>query len=209
MNVEIQIPVILGRPFLAIANALINCRTGIMKLSFGNLTVELNIFDISRQPFDYERARSAYAIEEIVEKTVNEPIVEDQLGTCLTTFGGDMDLETLLEQADTLLDLTPETETDIGETTETSSPDPSPSAVEPAKRELKPLPDTLKYKYLDLFESLPVIIAADLNETQEQKLLNVLKEHKAIGWSIGDIKGISPAVVMHKIHLEENAKPSR
>jgi hypothetical protein len=55
-----------------------------------------------------------------------------------------------------------------------------------------------------------VIIAADLNETQEQKLLDVLKEHKeAIGWSIGDIKGICPAVVMHKIHLEENAKPSR
>jgi hypothetical protein len=51
MNVEIQIPVILGRPFLATANALINCRTGVMKLSFGNMTVELNIFDISRQPF--------------------------------------------------------------------------------------------------------------------------------------------------------------
>jgi hypothetical protein len=54
MNVEIQIQVILGCPFLATANALINCRTGVMKLSFGNMTVELNIFDISRQPFDYE-----------------------------------------------------------------------------------------------------------------------------------------------------------
>jgi hypothetical protein len=39
--------------------------------------------------------------------------------------------------------------------------------------------------------------------------LNVLKEHKeATGWSIEDIKGISPAVVMRKIHLEENAKTS-
>jgi hypothetical protein len=44
-NVGIQIPVILGRPFLATANALINCRTGAMKISFGNMTVELNIFD--------------------------------------------------------------------------------------------------------------------------------------------------------------------
>jgi hypothetical protein len=45
-----------------------------------------------------------------------------------------------------------------------------------------------------------------LDEAQEQKLLNVLRKHKeAIGWSIGDIKGISLAVVMHKIHLEENA----
>jgi hypothetical protein len=72
------------------------------------------------------------------------PSVEDQLGTCLTAFGGDMDLETLLEVADALLDSTLETETDTGETTETSSPDLCPSAAEHAKRELKPLPNTLK-----------------------------------------------------------------
>jgi hypothetical protein len=33
-NLGSQILVILGRPFLAIANAQINCRTGIMKISF-------------------------------------------------------------------------------------------------------------------------------------------------------------------------------
>jgi len=32
-NVGVQIPVILGRPFLATANALINCRTGVRSLS--------------------------------------------------------------------------------------------------------------------------------------------------------------------------------
>jgi hypothetical protein len=42
-----QIPVILGRPFLAMANALINCRMGVMKISFGNMIVELNIFNIN------------------------------------------------------------------------------------------------------------------------------------------------------------------
>jgi hypothetical protein len=41
-------------------------------------------------------------------------------------------------------------------------------------------------------------------------LLDVLREHKeAIGWTIDDIKGIRPSVVMHRIHLEEDAKPSR
>jgi hypothetical protein len=86
VNVEIKIPVILGHPFLATANALINCRTGVMKLSFGNMTVELNIFYISRQPFDYEGARSACAIKEIVEETVNESSIEDRLGKSLTSF---------------------------------------------------------------------------------------------------------------------------
>jgi hypothetical protein len=54
LNVGIKTPMILGRPFLATANALINCRTRVMKISFGNMTVELNIFDISRQPFEHE-----------------------------------------------------------------------------------------------------------------------------------------------------------
>jgi hypothetical protein len=43
-----QIHVILGHPFLAMANALINCRNGVMKISFGNMTIELNIFNISK-----------------------------------------------------------------------------------------------------------------------------------------------------------------
>jgi len=38
------IPVIIGCPFLATANANINCRTRIMKIRFGNLKVKLNIF---------------------------------------------------------------------------------------------------------------------------------------------------------------------
>ena len=33
------IPIILGRPFLAIANALINCRNGLMNFSFGSMTL--------------------------------------------------------------------------------------------------------------------------------------------------------------------------
>ena len=39
--------------------------------------------------------------------------------------------------------------------------------------------------------------------------MQVLKEHKtAIGWTIADIKGISPSTCMHHILLEEGAKPS-
>jgi hypothetical protein len=67
VNVEIQVPFILGHPFLVTANTLINCRTGVMKISFGNMTVELNIFDINKQPFEYEEVRSVCLIEEIVK----------------------------------------------------------------------------------------------------------------------------------------------
>ncbi|KAH9768606.1 hypothetical protein KPL71_011668 [Citrus sinensis] len=38
----------------------------------------------------------------------------------------------------------------------------------------------------------------------------VLRDHKtAIGWTIADIKGISPSMCMHRILLEEGSKPTR
>ena len=38
------IPIILGNPFLATSNAIINCRNGVVQLTFGNMILELNIF---------------------------------------------------------------------------------------------------------------------------------------------------------------------
>jgi hypothetical protein len=49
-----EISMILGRPFLVTTNALINCRSGVMKICFENMTVELNIFQIRKQPLDYD-----------------------------------------------------------------------------------------------------------------------------------------------------------
>jgi len=46
------IHVILGRSFLATSNALINYRNGVMKLSFGNMTLKMNVFNICKQPGD-------------------------------------------------------------------------------------------------------------------------------------------------------------
>jgi hypothetical protein len=59
-------PVILGRPFLATSNALINCRNGLMKLSFGNMTIEMNIFNICKQPGDDNDLQEVDSIEELV-----------------------------------------------------------------------------------------------------------------------------------------------
>ena len=59
-------------------------------------------------------------------------------------------------------------------------------------------------------ETLLVIIANNLTSLQEDRLIRVLKEHKtAIGCTIADIKGISPSICMHRIHLEDGAKPTR
>ena len=87
--------------------------------------------------------------------------------------------------------------------------DPPPPKGDPVF-ELKPLPDNLKYAYLDEKKIYPVIISANLSEKEEEKLLKTLKKHcAAIGYTLDDLKGISPTLCQHKINLEEDAKPVR
>ncbi|XP_073119687.1 uncharacterized protein [Henckelia pumila] len=75
---------------------------------------------------------------------------------------------------------------------------------------LKTLPNHLKYVFLGEGETLPVIISNSLEAEQEEQLVKVLKENKtAIGWTIADIKGISPSTCMHQILMEDGANPSR
>ncbi|KAL0391175.1 UNVERIFIED_CONTAM: Retrovirus-related Pol polyprotein from transposon.6 [Sesamum calycinum] len=82
--------------------------------------------------------------------------------------------------------------------------------IDAPKLELKPLPEHLKYIYLGNEETLPAIISSKLSKEHEEKLVTLLREHRtAIGWTLADIKGISPAMCMHRIYLEDNTKPSR
>ena len=51
--------------------------------------------------------------------------------------------------------------------------------------DLKQLPNTLKYAYLDEKKIHPVIISANLSEHEEKKLLKTLKKHRAaIGYTL-------------------------
>ena len=57
-------------------------------------------------------------------------------------------------------------------------------------------------------KTLPVIISSKLSTLEEEKLIRVLKDYKkAIEWTIANIKGISLSTCMHRILLEEDAKP--
>ncbi|XP_073049540.1 uncharacterized protein [Primulina eburnea] len=62
-----------GRPFLATSNALINCRNGIMKLSFDNMTLELNVFNLCKQLHDKgDESEDENLIETLVEENIQE-----------------------------------------------------------------------------------------------------------------------------------------
>ena len=69
-----HVPIILGRPFLATSNSIIICRNGVMQLTFGNMTLELNIFHLSKkhmQPVE-DDCEEVYIIDTILEEQANE-----------------------------------------------------------------------------------------------------------------------------------------
>ncbi|XP_070029698.1 uncharacterized protein [Nicotiana sylvestris] len=89
------------------------------------------------------------------------------------------------------------------------TPPTKTSIEEPPVLELKPLPPHLKYEFLGPSSTFPVILSSCLTNIQVDATLVVLQKwKKAIGWTLADIRGISPAFCMHKIILEDNAKPS-
>ena len=62
-------PIILGRPFLATSNAIINYQNGVMQLTFGNMTLELNIFYLSKKHMQLveEGPKEVFIIDTILE----------------------------------------------------------------------------------------------------------------------------------------------
>ena len=65
-----QVPIILGRPILATTNAIINYRNGVMQFTFGNMTLELNIFHLSNRdkPVEDKELKS----EEVCQSGISE-----------------------------------------------------------------------------------------------------------------------------------------
>ena len=80
-----QIPIILGRSFLATTNATIHCREGLMTLSFGNMTVNLNIFNVIKEVGDDEDICEVNVIESIVQEFVDHFSCDNPLKSCLVS----------------------------------------------------------------------------------------------------------------------------
>ena len=70
-------PIILGRPFLATANANINCKSGLMDISFGDQKVTLNVFRTSKTLREEEDCYTIDMIDGLTEDSlVNNEAVE-------------------------------------------------------------------------------------------------------------------------------------
>ena len=196
------VPIILGRPFLATSNAIINFRNGVMQLTFGNMTLELNIFPLSKkhmQPVE-DGSEEVCIIDTILEEQADQQrkqdLLNEELAKCSEGQQEAQDMKIVQGQWRKKQEILPLV---IEEGTS-----------EPQKLELKPMPVELKYAYLEEQEQCPIVISSMLSTSQEGSLLHILRENKqALGWKITDLKGISPEVCTHHIYLEEEAKSVR
>ena len=81
---------------------------------------------------------------------------------------------------------------------------------QPTLPELKPLPPGLKYAFLHNNRATPVFISDKLTESETRRLVAVLEKYRSvIGYSLQDLKGISPNLCTHRIPMEPDHKPSR
>ena len=178
---------------MATAKANIDYAKRTMDISVGDQKISLNIFQASQHMRDNENYFTIDVIDSLVEESCSLNQIEDfgKLRGCEQNFSVDA-----RESQPINLD---------------ANSEPSFSSIEsPPPLELKPLSDSLKYVFLGPNKTLPVIIAADLTLEQEVQLIEVLRDHQAaIGWSIADLKGISPSLCMHHIYIEVDAKSVR
>ena len=215
VNQGTQFPVILGRPFLATTNAIIHCRGGLMTLSFGNMTVNLNIFNVIKGMGDEEDVCEVNMVDSVVQKYLDNASHDDPLMSCLVSPSWDEEVTTL--ESEFLHTIIEHNEIlEVNGWAPKFEPLPPiedralPSEERPPKLVLKPLPSHLKYAFLGVEETFLVIISSSLELDQENKLLEILRTHRTdLGWTIAYIKGISPLTCTHRIHLEEDVKPSR
>ncbi|KAK8508033.1 hypothetical protein V6N11_073541 [Hibiscus sabdariffa] len=192
--------ILLGRPFLGTANVKIEVRSGLLTLECDGEIVKFNVYKAMRYP---ENVQSINFID-IFEPAVNE-FVEANFIDKSCRKQDDFD--------DEPRELEPNCSIYSIFSKELFIPSESkllPSILQPPRVELKELPKHLKYAFLGDNDTLPVIVSNKLSKREEDDLIEVLRTHKeAIGWTIADIKGLSPSTCMHKIKVEDDAKPSR
>ncbi|XP_075099432.1 uncharacterized protein LOC142176211 [Nicotiana tabacum] len=97
-QVDEEMPLILGRPFLATGRALINCETGELKMRFNDEEVIFNVQQSMRRPSEYTNCPLVETVDVILQEDDMTLTVKDPLESCLTNLE-EMDGEGLAEWA--------------------------------------------------------------------------------------------------------------
>ncbi|KAJ9168219.1 hypothetical protein P3X46_019770 [Hevea brasiliensis] len=195
MEEDVQIPIILGRPFLATAGAIIDVKNGRLTLKVGEEEVEFNLFDIMKHKFEPDECFKVDIIDEHVKDEFHKTHPKDPFKACIVRSHIVDDENTEIAAcAQQLTTPPPLPLAKASEREDLKEEQTEGKLQENAEQvELKPLPSSLRYAFLDSNSKYPVIINASLSRLEEEKLLRELRIHsKALGYKIEDLKGINP-----------------
>ncbi|XP_016509413.1 uncharacterized protein LOC107826887 [Nicotiana tabacum] len=163
-QVDEEIPIILGRPFLSTGRALIDCETMELKMRLNDEEVIFNVQQSMRRPSEYVNCSLVEAVEVILQEEDVTLTTKDPLEACLINLE-EMDGEGLAEWVMALEGQgfwKREPQFESLELEKRATPLAKPSVDEPPKLELKPLPAHLRYIFLGPDSTFPVIISSDL-----------------------------------------------
>ncbi|GJR03767.1 DNA-directed DNA polymerase [Tanacetum coccineum] len=179
MREDSRIPIILGRPFLATAQAMIDVFNKKITLRVGSVEVIFDVDQSMKKPRTEDD--ECYGIDNL--DTSNSEIPIWRIDHINTPYSQEETQNEHLYSASAI-------------------------EIDEKIPELKDLPSHLEYAYLEGDESCRVIILSKLTEKEKTSLIRVLEKRKgAIAWKMSDIKGISPSFCTYKILMEESFKP--
>ncbi|XP_027181752.1 uncharacterized protein LOC113780137 [Coffea eugenioides] len=212
-------PILLGRPFFRTSRTKIDVYSGTLTMEFDGDIIRFNIYDAMKYPNESHSVFVVDVIDSLMHHTF-ELTDDDALKVALTRgldreyiqeMRGKFDLSLNFQETIFKLNFLKPVRYEVPYVELPQSHlKLLPSIVHAPKLDLKQLSSHLKYVFLGEGDIFPVIISYKLTAPEEEKLIRVLKDHKeAIGWILADIKGLSPAICMHIILLQEDAKPSR
>ena len=211
MEEDTQVPLLLGRPFLATGAALIDVQKGELTLRVGNEAVHFNINRSLEHPNVEAYSCMAIGNNSLLNVELNSDcILQHSINEIEMNFQylESLDCEVLpsnLFNKETISSINENSQDEVSsQKQQTHEQETNAEGLT-----LKELPSHLKYEFLEPEKRKPVIISAELAEAEEQKLLVILRKYEeAIAWLIEDLKGISRSICMHKILLEDNGKTS-
>ncbi|KAK1650214.1 hypothetical protein QYE76_068019 [Lolium multiflorum] len=179
---------------------LCDCKKEKILTKFAGESYEFNFSKFTKTPYKIDSPNSDFKVEQCASIALapSNPLQQHLENSESEVFREERDEldEIFLRQPILKHDLPVE---DLGTT---------PPPKEDPVFDLKPLPDNLKYAHIDDKKIYPVIISSKLSEFEEERLLEILKKHRgAIGYTLDDLKGISPSICQHAINMEDDAKP--
>ncbi|XP_070682486.1 uncharacterized protein [Malus domestica] len=206
-----SLPILLGRPFMKTARTKTDVFNGTLTMEFDGEVINFNLSDYMKYPSENHSCFAIDVIDSLAQDHFDK-LNDDALELVIARGMDKQNVETTTMHTHGMHEcpIAVPPSDDVIEMVDALESLPPQSVVQPPTLELKPLPSHLKYVYLGEDETLPVIISTSLTAQEEGKLVRVLKEYKtATGWTLADIKGISPTTCMHRILLEEGSKTSR